>query len=102
MSYNCYGLAAIAFAGFMNCSAAIAQAPAPIPVPRSAPAASVPDSAKPSTAAQVETWTNKQWEAAKKEWAKDKAKWADCRKQSSKQKLKRRKSWSFLYSCMAS
>lgn len=100
MFYNRYGLAAIALAAFMNCSAAIAQAPPSVPVPKSAPAASVPDSAKPSTATQVESWTKKQWEGAKKEWSKDKAKWADCRKQSSKQKLKRRKSWSFLYSCM--
>lgn len=53
-----------------------------------------------STLAQVETWTKKQWEAATKEWAKDKAKWADCRKQSTAQKLKGRKSWSFLYKCM--
>ncbi len=59
-----------------------------------------PASPKPSTATQVETWTKKQWDAAKKDWAKDKAKWADCQKQSSKQKLKGRKSWSFLYTCM--
>jgi hypothetical protein len=51
-------------------------------------------------ATQVETWTEAQWEAAKNEWAKDTAKWADCQKQSSTQKLEGRKSWPFLYKCM--
>jgi hypothetical protein len=81
--------------------AANAQSPASPPAPK--PAATAPASvqAKPSTATQVETWSKKQWEAAKKEWSKDKAKWADCRKQSSKQKLSGRKSWSYLYKCMS-
>jgi hypothetical protein len=42
----------------------------------------------PSTATQVEKWTNKQWEAAKKRWVKNKKKWADCRMQSREQNLK--------------
>jgi uncharacterized phage-like protein YoqJ len=63
--------------------------------------AETPDSSKPSTVTQVETWTQKQWNAAKRDWAKDKLKWADCRKQSSEQKLQGRKSWSFLYTCMS-
>jgi len=87
-------LAAVASSGV------VAQTPGPQPKP--APGASTPDSSKPSTATQVETWTTKQWEAAKREWAKDKAKWVDCQKQSSEQKLKGRKSWSFLYTCMTS
>ena len=58
------------------------------------------DSSKPSKVKQVETWTQKQWDAAKKDWAKDKAKWAACQKQSKDQKLQGRKSWSFLYTCM--
>jgi hypothetical protein len=58
------------------------------------------DSSKPSKVTQVETWTKKQWDAAKKDWAKDKAKWAACQKQSKDQKLEGRKSWSFLYTCM--
>jgi hypothetical protein len=85
MSRIRFCLTAIAVAGVLSCSAAIAQT-----------------SSTPSTAAQVEKWTAKQWEAAKKEWAKDKVKWADCRKQSSNQKLEGRKSWSFLYKCMTS
>jgi hypothetical protein len=58
--------------------------------------------AKPgtSTVTTVQNWTTKQWNAMTKEWAKDKAKWADCRKQSTAQKLSGRKSWSFLYECM--
>lgn len=93
-------LTTIVFAAVMSSSAAIAQTSVSPPATKPAAAASAPDSSKPSTATQVETWTRKQWEAAKKEWAKDKTKWADCRKQSSKQKLAGRKSWSFLYKCM--
>lgn len=84
-------------AGLLVSGTAVAQAPATPPTATRAPAA-----ATPSTATRVETWTRKQWEAAKKEWAKDKTKWADCRSQSSKQKLTGRKSWSFLYTCMTS
>jgi hypothetical protein len=49
---------------------------------------------------QVETWTEAQWEAAKKEWAKDTTKWADCQKKWNKQKLEGRKNWPSLYTCM--
>jgi hypothetical protein len=92
--------AGLVLAGIAACGAAYAQTPAPPLAPTPAPAASAPPSAKPSAAARVETWTRKQWDAAQKEWAKDKAKWADCRKQSKAQKLSGRKSWSFLYQCM--
>jgi hypothetical protein len=73
-------------------SAAQAKTPAPV--------AAAPMSSNPSAATQIETWTTKQWDAAKHEWAKDKTKWADCEKQSDKQRLEGRKSWSFLYKCM--
>jgi hypothetical protein len=76
-----------------------AQTPAPeakpAPETTSAPTAS-------STLTEVEKWTSKQYNAAKAKWAKDKAKWADCEKQSKDQKLTGRKSWSFLYQCMSS
>jgi hypothetical protein len=101
MSHIRFCLTAIAVAAVMS-SSAIAQTPLSPPSGKTAPAASTPDSSKPSTATQVEKWTTKQWEEAKKEWAKDKAKWADCRKQSRVQKLDGRKSWSFLYKCMTS
>ena len=99
MSRIRFCLTAVVFAVAMSSSAAISQTPTPATKP--APAATAPVSATPSTATQVETWSRKQWEAAKKEWAKDKTKWADCRKQSKTQNLKGRKSWSFLYTCMA-
>ena len=102
MSRIRFCLTAVVFVVAISSSAAIAQAPASPPATRPAPAASATDSSKPSTATRVEAWTRKQWEAAKKEWAKDQAKWVNCQKQSSDQKLKGRKSWSFLYQCMMS
>jgi len=87
--------AAVVFAGITASGIAYAQAPASPPATTVAPASS-----KPSATTRVETWTKKQWNAAQKEWAKDKAKWADCRKQSKAQKLSGKKSWSFLYQCM--
>jgi hypothetical protein len=91
-------LTAVAIVALMGSGAAISQTSPPAAKP--APATSATVSSKPSTTAQVETWSKKQWQAATKEWAKDKAKWADCRKQSSSKKLTGRKSWSFLYTCM--
>jgi hypothetical protein len=62
-----------------------------------------PASASASAASsRVETWTRKQWDSAQKEWAKDKAKWSDCQKRSGEKHLDGRKSWSSLYTCMAS
>lgn len=84
--------------GITASGVAFAQAPPPARAPTPAPSTST--APPPSTATRVETWTKKQWEAAQKEWAKDKAKWADCRKRSKAQKLSGRKSWSFLYQCM--
>jgi hypothetical protein len=89
-----------AFLAAVLSSAAIAQTSASPPATKQSPATSTTDASKASLPAQVEKWTKDQWEAAKKEWAKDTAKWADCRKQSSKQKLEGRKSWPFLYKCM--
>jgi hypothetical protein len=57
---------------------------------------------QPSTTEQVKTWSQKQWNKAKAEFAKDKAKWASCRRQSKEKKLSGRASWSFLYGCMKS
>jgi hypothetical protein len=92
--------AGVVLAGAVACGAAFAQAPATPPAKNPAPAAAAPMSSNPSAATQVQTWTTKQWDAAKLKWAKDKTKWANCEKQSDKQKLEGRKSWSFLYTCM--
>ena len=56
--------------------------------------------AEPSTTEQVKTWTRAQWAKARTEFAKDKQKWASCRRQSKDMKLKGKASWSFLYDCM--
>jgi hypothetical protein len=55
-----------------------------------------------STAEEVKNWTQKQWNAAKREFRKDQDKWTACRKKSRDQKLSGRASWSFLYTCMKS
>ena len=56
----------------------------------------------PSTAEQVKTWSQKKWNQARIEFAKDKAKWSASRQQSKDKKLRGRASWSFLYDCMKS
>ena len=56
--------------------------------------------AVPSTAAKVEHWTKKKWDAAKREWQKDKAKWDACNQRATDQHLTGRKSWSYIYDCM--
>ncbi len=83
-------------------TSASAQAPPPPVAVSRAHVATTTDTSKSGTVADVETWTDKEWKAARREWAKDGTKWADCRSQSRKQKLAGRKSWSFLYTCMAS
>ena len=100
MSYFRIRLAA-ALGTVLLLTAAQAQTSSTPAVAGRAPSASTTDASKSGTVADVETWTNKQWQAAKKEWAKDQTKWADCRGQSDKQKLAGRKSWSFLYTCLA-
>ena len=92
----------VILAGTVVCGGSFAQAQATPPAKTPAPAASTPASSNPSAVAQVESWTTKQWDGAKKEWAKDKTKWAGCQKQSDQQKLEGRKSCSFLYKCMSS
>jgi hypothetical protein len=53
-----------------------------------------------STADQVKDWTRKKWNAMKREWRKDKAKWDACNQRASDQKLSGKASWSFIYDCM--
>jgi hypothetical protein len=93
-------LAAGTLAALLAAGIAHAQTPAPAPESKTAPeSTSAPTTS--STVTDVEKWTSKQYNAAKAKWAKDKAKWADCEKQSKDQKLTGRKSWSFLYQCMS-
>jgi hypothetical protein len=64
---------------------------------------SKPDSAMTKAKGAMSTakkWTLKEWNKAKGKYAKEKVKWAACRKEAKDQKLKGRKSWSFLADCM--
>ena len=97
MSRTRLSLALVA-ATSLICGAALAQTSPPAAVPPKPAAAT---STQPSTATKVENWTTKQWNAAKQEWSKDKAKWAACDQKAKDQKLSGRKSWSYLYDCMA-
>ena len=62
---------------------------------------SMTDKAKSATE-DVSKWTQKQWNAAKAKWVKQKDKWNSCNKQATDKKLSGRESWSFLYTCMTS
>jgi hypothetical protein len=78
----------------LRCGAFAITAPTPNP------ALKTQASSEPSTAAKVENWTKKQWNAAKQKWSQDKAKWNACNQDTKDQKLSGRKSWSYLYDCM--
>jgi hypothetical protein len=85
---------AVAILGVASTGMALAQTTAPSTAPTTSPVATAAD--------DVGKWTRKEWNAARAKYAKEKEKWADCRKQSADQKLTGRKSWSFLASCMTS
>jgi len=57
---------------------------------------------EPSTTDKVKHWSQKQWNAAKTEWSKDKGKWDMCNSRATEQHLSGRKSWSYIYDCMKS
>jgi hypothetical protein len=59
-----------------------------------------PGASEPSTTTKVQNWSRKQWNAAKSEWQKDRAKWDVCNQKATDQHLSGRKSWSFIYDCM--
>jgi hypothetical protein len=100
MRYRPAFCASFVVAALVASGVAFAQAPAN-PAETTPPAATAPAAGgEPTAAEQVEKWSRKQWTAAQKKWSKDKAKWADCRKQAKDQTLSGRKSWSFIYSCM--
>ena len=82
--------AAVVLAIAVGSSAALAQS-------SSSPSATSTISA---TASEVKDWTRKKWNAMKREWKKDKAKWDACNQKSSDKKLKGKASWSFIYDCM--
>ena len=96
MSRLCLSLTIAALAASLTCGVALAQSTAPAPNPTLKTQAS----SEPSTAAKVESWTKKQWNATKQKWSQDKAKWNACNQDTKDQKLSGRKSWSYLYDCM--
>jgi hypothetical protein len=55
-----------------------------------------------SAAKDASKWTQKEWNAAKAKWVKDKEKWNSCNKEKTDKKLRGRQSWSFIYNCMTS
>ena len=59
-------------------------------------------SAEPSTTEKVKHWSQRQWNAAKVEWRKDKDRWDRCNARATEQHLSGRKSWSYIYDCMKS
>jgi hypothetical protein len=75
--------------GIAGSGMALAQTP---PASSTPPAASSDDTS---------SWTKKQWNAMKAKWAKEKVKYADCRKQAKEEKLTGTKSWSFTADCMS-
>jgi len=99
-------LAFAALAVVLNSGIAVAQQ-------SSLPAKQAPTATAPATsgsnaeaATSTSTWdqakamTRKEWDAAKKKWAMEKAKWQDCNLQSKAEKLTAPKSWTFIGSCM--
>ena len=94
MSRLCLSLTVAALAASLTCGVALAQSTAPNP------ALKTQASSEPSTAAKVENWTKKQWNAAKQKWSQDKAKWNACNQDTKDRRLSGRKSWSYLYDCM--
>jgi hypothetical protein len=107
MSNSTLRLTAAVVANLFVATSAMAQTPVAPVAAKHAPATSAATTSaqtpsKTYSIDEVENWTKKQWRDAKKVWAKDETKWADCRGQSSRQKLEGRKNWSFLYTCMAS
>jgi hypothetical protein len=93
MSFVRSALIAVAIAGIVMSGEGLAQTPAPEQSTSSKIKSKADDIAK---------WSVKEWNQAKAKWAKEKEKWAGCRKQSKDQGLAGRKSWSFLASCMTS
>jgi hypothetical protein len=87
--------------GIVSALLAAAVAVGTVSAPKPSIAQTASESAK-SAADDVSKWTRKQWNQAKVKWSKEEAKWTDCNKRATDQKLRGRKSWSFLYDCMTS
>jgi hypothetical protein len=91
LSLTVVGLAAI-----LTCATALAESTAPAPKAASTDRVS----SEPSTLTDVENWTRRKWNAAKRKLSQDKVRWNACNQDVKDQKLAGRKSWSYLYDCM--
>jgi hypothetical protein len=54
-----------------------------------------------STWGETKDMSRREWNAAKRKWAKEKVKWRDCSQQSDRENLTAPKSWSYVARCMA-
>ena len=110
-SHNARRLSAMVLAGLFSVGTAIAQTPdsppaqsspvTPTPPPvQSSPGTPPAQAAAPSMLTEIENWTEQQWDAAKAKWMSENAKWTECERQVTDQKLTGRQSWVFLYRCM--
>ena len=72
----------------------------PLIVAAALAAGSVGALAQAPAGGEPQSWTRKHWNEVKAELEKEKDKWAACRKEQKEQKLRGRKSWAFLYTCM--
>jgi Asp-tRNA(Asn)/Glu-tRNA(Gln) amidotransferase A subunit family amidase len=57
---------------------------------------------EPSTVDKVKNISKREWNRMKVGWSKEKEKWSRCNKEAKDQRLKGRKSWSYVASCMTS
>ena len=87
-------IAVFAVAGALMSGAALAQSTPPAKAPPPATAAPT------TTTEKVKDLTRREWNTLKVKWAKEKEKWASCRKQARDQKLRARKRWTFMSVCM--
>lgn len=96
---SCFIAAVIA--ALAGISIASAQSPTPATKPALESSTQV---AKPPVSSKIKTWTRARWEAAKKRWAQNEAKFSDCqnklREQSKHRKRSLHEQREFLYRCM--
>jgi len=96
-------LSATVLAAILSVGTAIAQTPASPPAqssPSTPPSSPPAQTAASSMVTEIEHWTEAQWDAAKAKWMVENAKWGECERQATDQKLTGRQSWVFLYKCM--
>lgn len=90
--------------------AAAQQAPAPKPAPSATIWAKSDGTSKPKPSAasarlqhtwdQTTAMTRREWNAAKRKWAAEKASWRDCNRQADIERRIAPKRWSFIVGCM--